>query len=203
MPTVAEAAKVVSVETGEPESFVSQISRSLINSEVLPKNVGKRLSQVEEQHVTMLLLATYTATKFADAAERAMRYSRLKQDGEDGRLTFGTFLTRALKDLQIRHDASIRVNDKVLVPYGDLRIEIVTSYPMAIISAAPHFGNPPFHGFINFAETPHTAKYWPSNKPRRSVTIPGYVLFEMVNRLFELPDPPPDLVTPPFRSSGR
>jgi hypothetical protein len=191
MPTVAEAAKVVSIETGEPETFVSQIARSLINNRVLPKNVGKRLSEVDEVNTAMLLLAVYTATTFADAAGRASQYANLKMDGAEDGPPFINFLVKALTDIRNRPDHCFFVSGKVKVPYDELRIEIITSYPLVIVSSVPIFGKPAFNGNINFADDPQLVKFWPSNKPRRSVTIPGHVLFEIVNRLFGFPDPSP------------
>jgi hypothetical protein len=188
MATVAEAVKVMSIETGEPEPFVSQISRDLINNGVLPKSVGKRLSRVDEAGAAMLLLATYTATKFADATERAREYASLTWGGEPDGLTFGEFLTRALKGIQL--DRYVPINDDIRMLYDELRIEIVTSYPLVGVSCVPTIGRPAFQGTIHFAGSPKDAKRWRSSKPRRGVTIPGYALANIVNRLFGFAMPP-------------
>lgn len=190
MATVAEAVKVLSAETDEPEAFVSQIARNLINNDILPKTVGKRLSQVDEVQTIMLLLGVYTATKFADANARALVYAMLQWGGEADGLPFGAFLRKAMIDIQTRPDRRIRINDTITASYEELRIEIVTSYPLIRVMSSPSVGEAAFEGAINFAETPKLARLWPSNKPRRSVTIPGHVLFTLVARLFGLAAPP-------------
>lgn len=201
MATVAEAVKVLSVETGEPEAYVSQIARNLLNNDALPKTVGKRLSQVAPVDVSMLLLAIYTATKFSDASARALRYACLQWDGEPDGLAFGVFLSKALQELQTRQDRRITINDSISVSYEELRIEIITSYPLITLTSSPAIGQPAFEGTISFAEEPKLARFWPSNKPRRSVTIPGHVLFAVVSRLFGIAPPPGvDLAAGPMRT---
>jgi hypothetical protein len=203
MATVAEAVKVLSIETGEPEPFVSQIARNLLNNGVLPKTVGKRLSEVDSVNVSILLLAIYTATKFSDAAARALRYAVLQWDGEPDGLPFGVFLGKALQELQTRTDRRITINDSISVSYEELRIEIVTSYPLIILTSCPAIGEPAFEGPISFAEEPNLARFWPSNMPRRSVTIPGHVLFAVVSRLFGIAPPPGvDPAAGPLRTSS-
>jgi hypothetical protein len=188
MSSVTDTIKVLSVETDVPEPYIIQIARNLLNNGVLPKSVGSRIAQVEPEHVAMLLLAIFVATKFADGSARAQQYAALKWGGESGNMTFGTFLARALTDLHTSRNRHIRINRDITVPYSDLRIEIVTTYPAVGISAAPHFGVPAFEGSINFADTPMLANYWPSTKPRTAVTIPGDTLHAIVNRLFGFVD---------------
>jgi hypothetical protein len=185
MATVAEAVKVVSVETGEPEPFVSQIARNLLISGILPKNVGKRYSRVSETNLTMLLLGLYTAPKIADASQRARQYAELPLDGEHAGIGLADFLATVLSDLHTRDDRLVRIIPGVVVPYDELRIEIIATYPVVIVWRVELVGEASLERSItSFAETPALARYWPSPKPRRSVTIPGAALFAIVSGVF-------------------
>jgi hypothetical protein len=182
--------KVLSVECDVPEPFITQTARNMLNNGTLPKSVGSRVAQVDEKDTCMLLLGIYTATKFADASDRASQYAKLKREGEEGNQTFLNFLVKALKDIRNRRDRHVTFNDRARVPYHQLRIEIITSYPLAIVSVVPDFRRMAlaFDGSAAFSEEPQTAQFWPSTKPRRSVTIPGDTLFAIVNRLFGVAD---------------
>lgn len=188
MATVAEMVKVLVAETDEAQALVTQVARNLQNNGDLPKNVGRRVSKVSEADVSLLLLGIYTATKHADASQRAREYTSLTWGGEPDGLLFGDFLTGALKD--IRQDRRVRINDAIAAPFDEIRIEIVTSYPLVGVSCVPTLVGPAFGGTVHFARTPRDARRWRSSKPRRSVTIPGYALFNIVSRLFGFSMPP-------------
>jgi hypothetical protein len=190
MPSVADAVKALIAETDEPPALVAQVGRNLRENDLLPESVGRRVAQVDERDVAMLLLGVYTATKLSDASQRAMEYASLTWGGEPNGLKFGEFLTRAIKDIAARPDRRVTIIDDAALPFDELRIEIVTSYPLVGVSSVPTIGRPSFEGTIQFAGSPRDARRWRSSKPRRSVTIPGYALANIVSRLFGFTMPP-------------
>jgi hypothetical protein len=183
MASVADAVKVIVAETGEPEATVNQIARYLVNIGELPKNRGRIVSKVDEGHLALLLLAIYTAVRHTSAPARAREYAELRRDGVPAGEPFLSFLTRALSDMRNRPDRHVRISEGIDVHSDDLRIEIITSYPLVIVSADMLFAEPPFED-IGFAGTTTLMTFWPEHKPRRSVTIPGVALFAIVSGVF-------------------
>jgi hypothetical protein len=193
MPTIPQAVKVFSVETGENEAFVRQVARDLTIHDELPRSAGKRLEQIDEVGLSKLLLAVFTdirGSRITDAAERAVRYYKLRRDGDPNGLMFGDFLASAFRTIGDDGFRKVVITDQIVVPFDTLRIEIITSYPAIEVSVVRDLGEerPAFDGSFNFAEDQRTANYWPSFKPRRSTTIPGYLLFLIVHALRRLGD---------------
>lgn len=182
MASVADAVKVIAAETGEPEAMVTQVARYLVNIGDLPKNVGRRVSSVDEGNVALLLMAIYTSSRHTNAPARAREYANLRREARPDDVTFLTFLTDVLSDL--RTSGRIRIGGSITVYPYEMSIEIITTYPLVIVSAAfPLFAERAFEDF-GFAGTNAPMTFWPSNKPRRSVTIPGDVLLAIVSHLF-------------------
>jgi hypothetical protein len=192
MPTIPQAVKVFSVETDESEAFVRQIARDLTIHDELPRSAGKRFEQIDEVGLSKLLLAVFTdhrGSRITDAAARAVRYYKLRWGGEPDGLMFGDFLAMAFRTIGDDGFRRVIINDKIAVTFDVLRIEIITSYPAIEVSVVEDLGGErAFDNSINFAEDPQTAAYWPSIKPRRSTTIPGHLLFQIVHALRRIGD---------------
>jgi hypothetical protein len=193
MPTIPQAVKVFSVEAGESEAFVRQVARDLVIHGELPRSAGKRLEQIDEFGLSKLVLAVFTdhrGSRITDAAARAAQYYKLRWNGEPDGLMFGDFLAMAFRTIGDDGFRKVVITDQIVVPFDVLRIQIITSYPAIEVSVVADLGEerPAFDGSINFAEDPQTAAYWPSLKPRRSTTIPGYLLFQIVHALRRIGD---------------
>jgi hypothetical protein len=192
MATVSQAVKVFSIEAGMSEMYVRQIARDLLNHDELPRSAGKRIEPINEVGASKLLLAVYTATpitRIADATERARQYYRLTWDGEPDGLMFGDFLALAFRTIGDDRVRRVIINDQISVPFDVLRIEIITDYPAIAVSVVEDLGGVlAFDGSIMFTEAPETAAFWPSHRPRHSVTIPGSFLFQITQGLRRMED---------------
>ena len=184
MTTVSQAVAILSHELGEDESFVRQIARRLIDAGILPKGKGRAVPKIDEAGVVNLLLAVLTTDNIASAESKAATYANLVAKGESENSKFADFLGAALTDLRT---GSMVACDDDLINYADLQFQIITTYPAVLLKNVPALpSTQKFKGTMVFVEVGKSDRVWQTDKPIRSVTLPGQCLFQIANAMNQL-----------------
>lgn len=83
MPTVTQAAKIVSASMNVPLPTVKAIARQMIDDTILPKSSGRRVEKITIRQTTMLIVASLASEKIKEASSVAKTYDRLLYDSYD------------------------------------------------------------------------------------------------------------------------
>lgn len=173
MASVSEVVSILSTEMGEDESFVRQVARSLIDDNLLPKSKGRDIAQVKDSEIVMLMLAVLSANQVNSSTAQALKYFGLQNHDHGGEHPLlGHFITECLTSL--KSNSYVEIAEGGRVKFGNLRIEVITSYPLAFVQVLSKSGKP--SEVLTFARNHEEVAMWPSSRPRKSVTVPGHCL---------------------------
>jgi hypothetical protein len=191
--------EVVAESTGEPPATVRLVSRALLDADVLPKASGRRIPQVAGRDVAALIFGIYGSEKVRTAAAAASLYSDLRHNGAyappgapDRFKEEIAAAPRAVSTLAQIIDGLMLRNPRLPmidapdgeheVGMADVFVEICQSWPE--VAFAFRINGRLEH--LRFVEAGKNAGYWQSDKPRRTVTIPGVCLSNIAIRLMEI-----------------
>ncbi len=162
MSSVMDLVEAVADATGEPVSTVRMVARRLIDDEVLPKSVGRRIAQVTTDHAGLLLFATLASPAVKDATRTALAYADLAYQGKEGADTALQAISDMLQSVAEGKGTSV----------GKTFVEICTSWPEVIIQVPAGTA----HLDVRFVEQGKSPNFWQSEYPKRTVTVPGICL---------------------------
>jgi hypothetical protein len=182
--TVSETLPIVAEHTGIKPATCTWVARQLVGSGLLPRSEGARVPQMDHLHLALLLIGLLSDATGATVVETTRRYAALVENGltpdialhlREPVYTAADYIEEMIAALADRDTDSAAGREA----YG-AQIEVVASWPEIRISF-------PNGERVVFVEPGTETRLWQSDKVRRSSTIAGVTLSNIVRDLARVP----------------
>lgn len=185
MATVSQLVERIVAITGEPESKVRQYARQLLDDNVLPKSVGRRIAEVTPHHAVLLLLAVLAAPNVKDATRTANLYEGLRLNGayipESAPEHIAAKIQERMDEDLSQAGQTLATMLEVAIGYdGPTRVssaftEVCLSWPEIYVD----FYDENDGRGLRFVEPGKSANFWQSDKPKKVVIVPPITLIQL------------------------